>query len=287
MISRRLYRTVWAFAAGWTALAGVAVAAQRAEVLVQTHAWARFGKGAWRQVRIVTENFDDDGKVASSSITDNTTTVEEVTPERITLSVEVTVEVAGKKFPSPPQTVQQGYAGETAGQTVSFKPLEGESLTVDGRQIDCEAQQIEILGGGNKEIIEINFSPRMMPAILKRRSTISDAASGKTTQEALTEVYSLDKRFKLLDERAERRGYRMRQVLKTDRGTTTTWSDHVPDVPGEVVAHTSQKFDDAGKLVRRTTLELVDYGVEPGSQADSQGDATRDTPRRSRRHKRR
>ncbi len=57
----------------------------------------------------------------------------------------------------------------------------------------------------------------------------------------------------------------MRQVLKTGRGTTTTWSDHVADVPGEVVAHASQKFDEQDRLVRRTTLELIDFYAEEGT----------------------
>jgi hypothetical protein len=264
---------------GWTCLAGLAQAADTPGVLQQAHAWARFGKGSWRQVRIVTENFDAEGKVTSSSTTDNTTTLEEVTPEHVTLKVEVTVEIAGQKFPSPPQLVQQGYAGETAGQTVSIKSLGGELLTVDGREIPCEAQQIEILGGGNKEVIQIAYAPRMTPTILKRKSTTSDATSGKTMQEAVTEVFALDRRLKVLDELGERRGYRMRQVLKSDRGTTTTWSDHVHDVPGEVVAHSSQKLDEQGRLVRRTTLELVAYGVEGD-------DGYRELPRRGRRHKR-
>ncbi len=264
---------------GWMGLASAAAAAELGDILQQAHAWARFGKGSWRQVRILTENFDERGKVTSSSTTDNIITLEDLTAEQVTLKVEVTVEIAGQKFPSPAQLIQQGYAGETAGQTVSIKSLDGELLMVDGREIPCESRLIEILGGGNKEVIQLSYSPRMTPTILKRKSTTSDATSGKTVQEAVTEVFALDRRLKVLDEPGERRGYRMRQVLKSDRGTTTTWSDHVHDVPGEVVAHSAQKFDEQGRLVRRTTLELVDYGADGDEKF-------RDLPRRVRRHKR-
>jgi hypothetical protein len=252
-------------------------AAETAGVLQHDHAWARFDRGAWRHVRIVTENFDAQGKVTSSSTTDNVTTLEEVAPDHVTLKVEVTVEIGGQKFPSPPQVVHQGFAGESLGQTVSMKPIGAETLTVDGSQIPCEAQQIEIVGGGNKEVIEISFSPRSSPAILKRKSTTTDANSGETMQEAVTEVFALNRRLRVLDEQRERRGYRVRQVLKSNRGTTTSWSDHVPDVPGELVSQSSQKLDEQGRLLRRTTLELVDFGSD---------DEPRDMSRRARRHRR-
>ncbi len=243
--------------------AGAAVAANTStdDALQRGHAWARFGVGAWRQVRILTETFDEQGQVTSSSVADNLTTLEKVGADGVTLKMEVTVEVAGQKFPSPPQFVQEGYAGETLGQTVSITPLGDEKLTVDGREIACRSQQIEILGGGNKEVVQISYLPDSTPTILRRKSTTRDAR-GETMQEAISEVFALDKRLRVLGEAIERRGYRMRQVLKTARGTTTAWSDHVDNVPGEVVAHTSQKLDSEGRLVRRTTLELVDFGTE-------------------------
>jgi hypothetical protein len=33
------------------------------------------------------------------------------------------------------------------------------------------------------------------------------------------------------------------------------------DVPGGVVAHTSRETDERGRLVRRSTLELLDFGT--------------------------
>jgi hypothetical protein len=258
----------------------MAVGAETEAVLQRAHAWARFGKGSWRQARIITESFDAKGNVTDASTTHNRTTLDDVAADHVTLKVEVTVEVAGKKFPSPAQLIQQGYAGETVGQTVSIKPLDSEPLTVDGREIPCQAQQIEILGGASKQVIEIKYSPRVFPTILRRKSTTSDVTSGRTIQEALTEVYALDKQLRVLDEPIEKRGYRVRQVLTTDRGTSTTWSVHAHDVPGEVVAESTQKFDDSGRLERRTRLELVGYGVE------GDDDPYQDLPRRKRRHKR-
>lgn len=246
----------------------------------QSHAWGRFVKGAWRQVQIVTDSFDERGKLTNSSLTDNKTTIEEITPDRVTLKVEVTVEIAGQKFPSQPQLIKQGFAGENVGQTVMIKPLGGEKLLIDGREMLCESEQIEIIGGVSKEVSLVSYAHRQPPLIVKRKSTTSDAASGKTTQESLSEVLLIDLPYNVLDE--HKNAYCERMVQKNDHGTTTTLSFHVPEVPGEVVFHTSKKLDTQGRLVRRSTLELVAYSAGGGS------DEVYREPvgRRARRHKR-
>ena len=185
----RLHIVVLLAMLGQLGIALPAPCAEETGILQQAHAWGRFGKGSWRRVRIVTESFDEQGNLTNSSTTDNKTSLEEVTPDRVTLKVEVTVEIAGQRFLSPQQIIKQGYAGENIGQTVSIKPLQPELLTIAGREIRCETQEIEILGGTNKEVSQICFSPQLTPPILKRKSIVSDAVSGKTTQEAITEVY--------------------------------------------------------------------------------------------------
>ncbi len=261
----------------------VGVRGQEPGFLQHAHAWGRFSKGSWRQVRVMTENLDEQGKLASSSTTDNLTTVEDVTPERVTLKVALTVEIAGQRVASEPQIVKQGYAGESFGQTVSVKPLPSTVLMIDGREIACEVQQIEILGAANREVSLIHYSPRLTPAILKRKSTVTDVASSKTTQETTSEVKALDMSLPVLDEIGLKNAYLVRVEQKNDHGTTMTWSWHVPDVPGEVVAQASKKLDKQGRLVRRSTLQLVGYGEDP----DDPDDASRDPGvRRARRHKR-
>jgi hypothetical protein len=241
-------------------MASRGVCADDDSLLQKAHAWGRFHPGAWRYVHMITENFDGDGRLVNSSLTENITTLDAVTAEHATLRVEVTVEIAGQRFPSQPQVIKQGYAGENVGQRVSIKALDPEALTVDGRQIRCETEQIEILGGASKETSLISFAPRQMPAILKRRSTTSDVASDKTTGESYSEVYALDRPVRVFD--SIKNAYSVKQFQKNEHGVTITWSDHVPDVPGEIVAQSSKKLDSQGRLVRRSTLELVAYGID-------------------------
>ena len=149
---------------------------------------------------------------------------------------------------------------------------------IGGRQFACGAQQIEILGGVNKELTEISFSSLLTPPIVKRKTTLSDSASGKTTQETLAEVFALDVRHRVLGH--TRRAYRVQTMQPTDRGATTTVAVHVPEIPGEVVEHLAKKLDSQGRLERSSRLELVGYGIQPDESQREVGG------RRARRHKR-
>lgn len=275
--------------AGMATVAGAATAPGNEAIWRRDHAWARFGRGSWRSVRIVTQNFDEQGQPTDSSITHNKTTVEEVTPDRVTLQVEITVEVAGQRFASQPQIVKQGYAGETVGQTISVKPKPAETVRIDGREFRCETQEIVIAGGVTQETSLISFAPGHSPSILKRESKMQDAAGTKTMQEAVTEVKAVGMSRRVLGERVPREAYLVRQVQSNDRGLTTTWSWHVPDIPGEIVDQSSKRVDDQGRLVRRTTLELVGYGIRDAeveldaAASDSFNDVRRRRGRRARR----
>ena len=96
-------------------------------------------------------------------------------------------------------------------------------------------------------------------------------------QESVSEVVKLNESHTVLGE--PKTAYRVRLVQKSDRGTTTTLSVHVPDVPGEVVRQTSEKMDASGKLERRSKLELVGYGVESDDSFRETG-GTPQPPRR-------
>ena len=279
-MSRVLAIAIWSIGFWGACYAAHSVAAETEDdaVLSETHAWARFGKGAWREVRIVTENFDDAGKITNSSVTINKTSVDEVTPDRITLKVENTLEVAGQRIASPVQIIKQGFAGEQVGQTVAVKKVEGTPVLIDGKEVPCETRQIEILGGTTKEVNLISYSPTPRPIVLRRRNTTSDVATSNVTQESTSDVVALDLPLRVLDD--IKTAYLVRQVHRSDRSTTTTWSFHVVDVPGEIVSQSSKKLEAQGKVVRRSTLELVGYG---SGLADSYQDALRG---RRGRHKR-
>jgi hypothetical protein len=55
----------------------------------------------------------------------------------------------------------------------------------------------------------------------------------------------------------------IKTVHKTAKGTVTTIAMSSPDVPGGVVYQTTKEMDTGGRLLRRSTLELVSFGNRP------------------------
>ena len=94
-----------------------------------------------------------------------------------------------------------------------------------------------------------------------RRECVATDAQGKTVSETHVEVFALNMPVEV---RAEmKNGVKMKTVRTDGAGTVTTWADIVPEVPGGVVKNSSREIDKAGRLVRRSTLVLVDYSNEP------------------------
>ena len=55
----------------------------------------------------------------------------------------------------------------------------------------------------------------------------------------------------------------MKTVYRNAKGTVTTLAVVLPDVPGGVVSHSQKEVDASGRVVRRSTLKLLDYSVHP------------------------
>ena len=55
----------------------------------------------------------------------------------------------------------------------------------------------------------------------------------------------------------------VKTVHESASGTVTTWADVLPEVPGGVVGNSSKETDKSGRLLRRSTLKLVDYSEDP------------------------
>jgi hypothetical protein len=237
----------------------------RAELLVprEQHPWGRFKTGAWKQVRVVTESLDAQGKATGVSKTETKSTLVELDESGYMLEIEVTVEVAGKRFSAQPQFVRQGFNGEAEGQKlISFKNLGSSTCKINGREIESDVRQLVLNGGEQKRTTTVHYAGTVEPYVLKRETSTTDAAGQTTFSQNLVEVLALDMPLKI-------RG-KMRTVSHTKTvsarpsGKTITLETHCLDVPGTVVSHTSKELDESDRVVRRSTLELVDFAEGDG-----------------------
>jgi len=214
--------------------------------------------GAWKRVRVVTQTFNENETLTST--TETKTTLKKVEEDGVTLLVEVVAEVGGKRIDSEPQTVKQGWHGELASQNVKVTHLGTAAVVIRGRRIPCKVQQLEIAGPATKTVTKIYYSDTVEPFILKRESVETDL-EGNQLGETTVEVLDVDVPCRLLA--AIRNTFHVKAVHKDSKGTSTTVAFTSTRVPGGVIRHTTKEFDSTGRVIRQRSLELLDYGLGP------------------------
>jgi len=235
-------------------------AAQQTLISPKHHPWGAFQPGAWQRVCEVTETLDENGLVKNTSTTEKKTSLASVDKEGVTLEVEFVHEVAGKQFSADPQVVKQGFHGE--GLCPDLKAKEGQSgkVVIEGRAIPCKILRIECDTPSGKKVTEIHYSATVPPHILRRHSVTSDPESKETLRDTTVDVVSLNWSHQLPPNIAET--VLVRAVSKHPKGTVVTWAVTSPKVPGGIVRQRSRELDKQRRLVRRSRLELIDYGTK-------------------------
>jgi hypothetical protein len=239
-----------------------AVVAEAKPLDRQHHLWGRFQPGAWKMARTVTQTLNEKEQVVNTSTTETRTILASVGKDGVVLEVQVIVEVAGKRFEAEPQVVKQSFYGDIVGNNLKLsEPSEGH-VTIEGRKIPCHIQRLEYTSpnSSHKTTTTLYYSDTVAPYVLRRETTTTDADGSTTLNETTIEVVTLDVPCKVLGE--IRSAALVRTITRHAKGTITTLTFTSPEVPGGVVSHTSKETDKAGRLTRRSTLELVDYGLQ-------------------------
>ena len=235
--------------------------AQAAGISQKHHPWGCFRPGAWRLTRVVKETLNEKGLVTYTSITDKRTTLLDVQKDGVCLAFDVVHEVAGKRFSRDPETLKEGFHGELVSQGLKISEAEDEHVVVEGRKIPCHILELEFSGPASRTVTKIYYSNTVKPYVLKRQSVTTDLKGNNSRSETTISVVALDMPHKVLAE--IQNTAHVVTVTKHTKGTTTTRAVTSTDVPGGVIWNASKELDKTGRLIRRSTLELVDYGVEP------------------------
>jgi len=245
-------------------LAGVPAAGAEAEQPVsvsrQHHPWGRFEPGAWKLVRVSTQTLDEQGVVVSSSTSETRTTLMAVEEDGVVLEVRAEVKVAGKSFAAEPRVIKQGFHGEPSSANVQAKPAQAAQVVLEGQQVRCWSQQFVLETPNANTLVTLYFSDQVAPYLLKRTSTSTNPDTGEILAQTEVEIVARHLPWKVLSE--VKPCVLIRSRRSHAKGTVVTWALSSSDVPGSVVAHTSKELDADGNVLRRSVLELVDYGVE-------------------------
>jgi hypothetical protein len=253
-------------------------AAQETSLPPQLHPWGQFEPGSWKLVRVVTESFNEKGAVTGTNISDSRTTLLDSDDDGLTLEMRVCVEMAGKRFDSEPQTIKQNYYGELQSTALKIKEPAAGQVTIEDRKIPCQIREIESSNTNGKTVTTIYYSTAVPPYVLKRESVTTDLEGKNILSETNVSVQALEMPCKISG--VMRSAAYVKIVQKTTKGTICTLAFISPDIPGGVVSHSSKELDSTGRLVRRSTLELVDFNANP--EKDRPGTSGRKRPARYR-----
>jgi hypothetical protein len=200
-----------------------------------------------------------------TSATDTKTTLTGVDETGVTLLSEVIVQILpGKHIETQPRQIKQNFFGELADHRTTLSQLEHSDVTIQGRKINCRVYQLANRNTTTDTVTKVYYSDKVEPYILRRETVKSDIATGEKVSETEVEVIATDVPCKVLG--TIRKCSKVRLVNEHANGTTTTVADTSVDVPGGVVCHTMKELDTDGQMVRRSTLELLDYGYQPESR---------------------
>lgn len=235
--------------------------ADTAGSLRQRHPWGRFEPGAWKLVRVVTETLNERGEVVSTSTTESKTTLKKVEDSGVTLLVEVVVEIGGRRLDAEPQTIKQSFSGEQPGHVVKTSDGGPALVTIEGQEYPCRVEQTESTGGNTKTVTRTYYSATTAPYALKLESVTTDVHTGARVSETESQVSSVGIPSRVL--RDVKIAAHVRSVYKHPKGSTTTLAVTSSDIPGGIVCHNARESDGNGRLIRRSTLELVAFGTEP------------------------
>jgi hypothetical protein len=231
--------------------------AEAAGISPEHDPWGHFEPGAWKKVRVETVRLDEDGIVTR---TDKTTTLLNVEDEGVTLEHEFVNERGGERSTSEPETVQVGFHGELLTEGLKVSNAGNAEVDIEGRKIACDILQVESSGPTGKTVTKVYYSSSVAPYVLRRESVTTDPEGTNSRVETTEEVVALQMPEKVLAD-FQKVAY-VKTVVKHPKGSTTTWSATSTEVPGGVVRQASKVLDTAGHLIRTSTLELIDYGLE-------------------------
>jgi hypothetical protein len=243
-------------------MTGLMASAQNANWIssATTDAWAKFGSGSWKTVRIINKSYDENGALTNQGVTITQTEVARVTRRSFSLQVRATMEMMGEQFPSDPQLIERNFAEQTPVTTSIGK----EALTIKGQDFPTEVVQTIIDGDNSTRTSTVHFCKLTNPQVLKRVTVAKDPSDDHVKSHTTVTVTELDKTVDVLGELKS--CWTVTTVIKVGDITHTTTETHCADVPGELVKRTTEEHNSLGRLVRRSELEIEGYGYGDSSR---------------------
>lgn len=241
---------------------------------INHHWWGPCPVGSWKKVRVITDILDTKGNVTSTTKSVTTTTLTQTDRRDYVLRMEVEMQLGEKRFVAEPRTVQRNFFfGDN--QTARFVQTgRTASLKINGHTIPGTIREVTLTSEKGKRLSTVHYAAKTAPYVFKRKtSSFNPKGKLQYTTEVAVKEYGIA--HKVLGE--SKRVCHISTVHNQDQLITVTKEVYCEDVPGGVIAHTSQATNKAGIILRRSTLQLIDYGL-PGKSVNGRRGGRRKRP---------
>ena len=139
------------------------------------HAWTRFKPGAWRETQTLSTTLDSAGNVVNQSFTNQKETLDAVADGKYVLKVQTTLEVGGKQIVGKETTRVLHLETDGGGALSETVRSENQSLTHNGRKIECQVWQLHYQDGVRTLHDTIHYSAKQFPHVLARETAATNA----------------------------------------------------------------------------------------------------------------
>lgn len=221
------------------------------------HHWGRFQPGTWAQTRQTVESFNEDGQVVTVTTHDTVTTIKSVDDEKVTLVTEVTHVVAGRLVMATPreQVIRYTVGDDATGRSITPVTTEG-TIQVGFLNLPCTTLTYEIKNDEFTRSYVEHRNLNIHPFIFDRE--IVSTAGGQVVASSKTSTLAIDMPVMIQGE--IRPCAFVKTTIKDKDSAKTIFEEICIDVPGGVVRYSEKDMDLSGKMLKRTTKELVDFG---------------------------
>lgn len=237
----------------------------------QHHPWARFQPGAWRQTQTMTATLDETGNIVGQNFSTQKETLDAVADGKFVLKVQATVDVGGKQIVGDEKIRALHLETDGAGSLSETIRLDDLSLSVAGRQLDCERWDIVYQQGDRGLRDAIHYCASQFPYVVKRQTFSANSKLTKNTAadveveedevenpDQIVEVVALETPYTLNDQVLNCTCIRTLRQRAKGGSVRIKWICR--EIPGGEVQVQTTEFDAQGRSLRFSETTLLDFG---------------------------
>ncbi len=221
------------------------------------HAWTRFDLGAWRELQVRTESFDENGLLIGQTTSLRRETLVSKSLSDYRLRVESIVQVEGKQLPTAVQEVTLQLVNDSVVSPAAIRQLDTTTINRHGQAVPCTIWELETPIDQGKRLEQIYYSSEQSPHVLRR--VRRDEINGQIVSQLETRL-AQDGLPVLVGDRLESGHHLVTTHKLAGGGRRDRFELQTDAVPGGLVMASEAEYRQTGVVARWTTTTLMQAG---------------------------